>query len=65
MHLCCFSLIASEIFKLTKGHWYQFVGEVMADILNTKEIIQPVTLWIPKGTTKMQYLVLLLLALTF
>ena len=49
MHLCCFSLITSEIFQLTNRYRYQLVGEVMMDMFSIKEIIQRVTLWIPKG----------------
>ena len=37
----------------------------MTDILSTKEIIQCATLGIPKEMKKMQFLFLLLLALTF
>ena len=43
---------------------YQFVEEVMTDILSTKEIIQRATFGIPKGIKK-EFLFLVLLALTF
>ena len=38
--------VTSLIFRLTNRCWYQFVGEVMTNILSIKEIIQPVTLGI-------------------
>ena len=50
MHLCCFSLITSEIFQLTNRHRYQFI---VTDILSTKELIRHATLWIPKLMEKL------------
>ena len=49
MHLLLFSLITSEIFQLIYRYRYQFVGEVMTDMRSIKEMIQCVTLRIPKG----------------
>ena len=37
-----FSLVTSEIFQLTHRYRYQFVGEVMTDMLSIKEMIQSV-----------------------
>ena len=37
----------------------------MIDILSTKEVIKRATLGIPNGMNKMQFLFLLLIALTF
>ena len=49
MHLCRFSLITSEIIRLTYQCRYQFVEDVMRDILSTKEVLKSATLQIPKG----------------
>ena len=62
MHLCCFSLITADKFQSTNRYRYQFVGEVITDILSTKEITERAT---RGGNEKMQFLFLLLLALTF
>ena len=40
------------IFQPTTRYRYQFVGKVMMDILNIKEIIQLAALCIPKGMKK-------------
>ena len=72
MCLSRFSLIASEIFQLTNRYRYQFVAEAMTDIctgydgyFKHKENNPTYDPWNPKGNEKMQFLLLLLLALTF
>ena len=52
MHLCCFSLIPSEIFQLNNRLRYQFVGEVMTDILSTKMHDQTCDPWDSQGNEK-------------
>ena len=59
-----FSLITSEPFWLTDRFRYQFVGEVITNIhnlLSTKEIIHCVTLGIPRGDEKIQFLLFVVL----
>ena len=53
------------MFRVTNRYRYQFVGEVVSNILSTKEITYYVTLGIPDGKKKVQYMFLLLLALKF
>ena len=64
MYLCCFWLIISDVFQPTNRYRYQFVEQLITDILSTKEIIKLATLGIPKGMKKCNFVFLLLLALT-
>ena len=57
MSLCCFSLTTSEIFQITHLSRYQFVGEVMMNILSTEEITHFATLGIPKGKNAVSILI--------
>ena len=50
-----FSLITLDIFQLTHRYRYQFVGEVMTDMWSIKEMIQCVTIGIPKGMKKISF----------
>ena len=50
---------------LAKWYRYQFVEEVLSNILSTKEVIKRVTLGIPKEMKKIQFPFLLLLDLIF
>ena len=62
--LVLFSLITTEIFQLTHRYRYQFVGEVMTDMKSIKN--DP--MYNPRdseGNEKIQFLFLLLFALTF
>ena len=53
-----------KIFQLTNRYRYQFVREVMTNILSTKEIINRVlNPWDSRGNEQMQFLFLLFPAL--
>ena len=53
--LVMFSLITSETFQLAHRYRYQLAGEAMTDMQSIKEIIQCVTLRIPKGIKKCNF----------
>ena len=55
MHLCRFLLLTSEVFQLGNRYKYQFVGEMMTDILSTNERTKRATLGIPKGMKKYNF----------
>ena len=60
-----FLLISSEIFQLTHRYWYQFVGGSYDGYVKHKRNNPMCDPWDSQGNEKMQFLFLLLLALTF
>ena len=65
MHFALFSLITSERFQLTHRYRYQFAGGSYDGYVKHKRNDPMCDPWDSQGNEKMQFLFLLLFALTF
>ena len=52
MSSCYFSSVTEEIFQLINQYGYKFVGEVLTNMISTKEMIRREAVGIPNGMKK-------------